>query len=50
VIHQGDTYLTDDFLLEVKCGTDDGDGVVIEITAVLPRGGVHSDEFLQLWR
>ena len=45
--HQRGTCLTNDLLLEVECGTNDGDSVGVEISAVLARRGVHCDKLLQ---
>jgi hypothetical protein len=50
VIYQGNPHLTDDFLLKVERSADDRDGITIQIATVLSRGGVHGDEFFQLWR
>ena len=34
--------------LEVECTADDGNGIGVGIPAVLSRGGVHGNKFLQL--
>ena len=47
MIHKNNTCLTDNLLLEVECGADYGDGIIIEVTTVLTGGGVHVDKFLQ---
>ena len=46
--YQHSAYLANDLLLEVECGTDDGNSVGIKVSTVLSRRGVHSDKFLQL--
>ena len=45
-VDEADTCLTDDLFLEVEGRSDDRDRIVVEITAVMSRGRVHSDKFL----